>query len=176
MRHLLVGTVAVLLAACAGATTDKGPAVPAAAALLKDKDGREVGVARFAQVSGGVRITLQGRGLPPGDKGVHIHAVGMCQPPEFTSAGAHFNPEARKHGLQSPEGPHAGDLPNLRVGPNGEGAVEYVNPRVTLEPGKPNSLFQPAGTSVIVHAQGDDGMTDPTGNSGGRMACGVVTR
>ena len=175
MRRLVGLVLAVGLAGCAGTASDTGTG-PSATAVLKDKDGKEVGVARFAQTAAGVRVRVSVRGLPPGDKGVHIHAVGTCQPPEFTTAGAHFNPETRKHGLQSPDGPHAGDLPNLSVGAGGEGALEYVNPRVSLGAGTPGSLFPAGGTSVIVHAQADDGRTEPAGNSGGRIACGVITR
>jgi Cu-Zn family superoxide dismutase len=133
-------------------------------------------VARLSQTAGGVRVALASRGLPPGEKGVHIHAVGACQGPDFTTAGSHLNPDGKKHGLQSPEGPHAGDIPNLIVGAAGDGTLDYVNPRVTLEAGKPTSLLREGGTSLVVHAKADDGKTDPAGDSGPRIACGVIVR
>jgi Cu-Zn family superoxide dismutase len=176
VRRLLVVGMAVTLAGCAGMTAEKEPPAPLSAeATLKDKDGKQVGVATLIQQPDGVRIALTGYRLPPGDKGLHIHAVGVCQPPEFTSSGAHYNPSGKKHGLQSPEGPHAGDLPNLKVAANGEGGIDYVNKLVTLGPG-PSSLLGENGTAIIVHAGPDDMKTDPTGNSGGRIACGVIVK
>ena len=101
--------------------------------------------------------------------------MGKCEPPEFTTAGSHFNPEGKKHGLSNPEGPHAGDLPNLDVAADGTGQVHYLATKVTLNPG-PASLFDADGTAVVVHANADDHFTDPTGNSGGRIACGVIQK
>ena len=101
--------------------------------------------------------------------------MGSCQPPEFTSAGPHFNPTNKKHGTLNPEGPHAGDLPNLVVAPSGEGGVDVTAKAVTLGPG-PNSLLGPSGTSLVVHAAADDNVTDPAGDSGARIACGVIAK
>jgi Cu-Zn family superoxide dismutase len=162
-----------MLAGCATGMEDKAPL--SGEATLKDKDGKQVGQATLIQTPEGVRIAVSGFRLPPGVHGLHIHAVGVCQPPEFNSAGAHFNPAGKKHGLQSPDGPHAGDLPNLTANAIGEGGVDVVNKLVTLGPG-PNSLFGENGTTIIIHAGPDDMKTDPTGNSGGRIACGVVTK
>ena len=173
MRRLLVVGMAVTLAGCASMTAEQEPL--SAEATLKDKDGKQVGSATLIQQPDGVRIALTGYRLPPGEKGLHIHAVGVCQPPEFTSSGAHYNPAGKKHGMQSPEGPHAGDLPNLKVAANGEGGIDYVNKLVTLGPGR-NSLLGDNGTAIIVHAAADDMKTDPTGNSGGRIACGVIVK
>lgn len=176
MRRLLVVGMAVTLAGCAGMMAETEPPAPLSAeATLKDKDGKQVGVATLIQQGDGVRIALTGYRLPPGEKGVHIHAVGVCQPPEFNSAEAHFNPGGKKHGMGVPEGPHAGDLPNLKVAANGEGGIDYVNTLVTLRPG-PNSLLGDNGTAIIIHAAPDDMKTDPTGNSGGRIACGVIVK
>jgi Cu-Zn family superoxide dismutase len=168
-----VGAVALMLAGCATTSEDKGPL--SGEATIKDKDGKQVGQATLIQTPEGVRIAVSGFRLPPGVHGLHIHAVGVCQPPEFTSAGAHFNPAGKKHGLQATDGPHAGDLPNLTANNIGEGGVDVVNKHVTLGPGA-NSLLGENGTAIVIHAAADDNKTDPTGNSGGRIACGVITK
>jgi Cu-Zn family superoxide dismutase len=173
VRPLLLLAVAALLAGCASTAEDK--AWQSAEAILKDKDGKQVGSATFIQTPEGVRIALTGYRLPPGSHGVHIHAVGRCEPPEFTTAGAHFNPGNKQHGQANPAGPHAGDLPNLVVGASGEGGLDITTKAITLTPG-PNSVVGDKPTSLVVHANADDGKTDPTGNSGGRIACGVITK
>jgi Cu-Zn family superoxide dismutase len=150
------------------------PAVAQSAkAALKDTSGKDVGSAELTQTPAGVLIKLTVKGLPPGDHAFHIHAVGKCEPP-FDSAGAHFNPAGKKHGLMAADGPHAGDMPNLHIPASGELAVELLNTNVTLEKGKPNSVFDTDGSAVIVHAGVDDYKTDPTGNAGGRIGCGVI--
>jgi Cu-Zn family superoxide dismutase len=101
--------------------------------------------------------------------------VGKCDPPDFKSAGPHFNPDNKKHGSKNPDGPHAGDLPNFDVGPDGTAKVSVVAPNVTLGDG-PNSLFHPEGTALVIHEKADDYMTDPAGNAGARIACGVVQK
>jgi superoxide dismutase, Cu-Zn family len=161
-----------VLAGCAGLST--GPALEARAEL-REANGRAAGTARFEQVGDSVHIVLTLTGLPPGPHAVHIHAVGRCDPPDFGSAGAHFNPERRQHGLQNPEGPHAGDLPNVTVQPDGQGRLETVTARVTLGSG-PASLFDADGSALVVHAGPDDFKTDPAGQAGARIACGVITR
>jgi len=171
MRSLLLVAMALLLGACAGTMAEKEPL--SARATLKDKDGREVGVATLIQTDEGVRIAVTGYRLPPGTHGLHIHASGLCEPPEFTSAGGHFNPTGKQHGRLNPAGPHAGDLPNLVVAPSGEGGIAITTKAVTLGPG-PASLLEGKGTSIVIHAAADDEKTDPTGNSGARLACGVI--
>jgi Cu-Zn family superoxide dismutase len=146
-----------------------------ATAELRSADGRLVGTALITEVSGGVHIVLEVRGLPHGPKAVHLHEVGRCEPPRFTSAGEHFNPDGKQHGLQNPAGPHAGDLPNLTVGEDGTGRLETVNPRVSLRAG-PSSILDGAARALIVHASPDDHRTEPTGNSGARLACGVLVK
>lgn len=146
-----------------------------AKAELYNAQGEKVGVVTLMERSDGVAITLQGSKLPPGPHGFHIHAVGKCEPPGFTSAGGHFNPHAKKHGLKSPEGPHSGDLRNLEVRPDRTVTTIRIAPLVTLGSG-PNSLFHPDGTALVIHADPDDSVTDPTGNAGARIACGVISR
>ena len=148
---------------------------PQATADLKNANGEPVGTVAILEDDGGVRVFAVARGLPPGKHGIHIHAVGKCEPPDFASAGGHFNPMGKKHGLANPEGPHAGDLPNLDVGADGAGTVHYVLAGVTIGSG-PNSLLGGNGTSVVIHANPDDYGTDPAGNSGARIACGVIQK
>lgn len=145
-----------------------------AAAPLRDAEGKTLGVALFVQEAQGVRISVTVKGLSPGEHGIHIHAVGKCEPPDFLSAGPHFNPANKQHGLNNPEGPHAGDLPNIVVGEDGSAVYEYVTDRVALTPGG-NSLFDEDGSALVIHAGPDDQMTDPAGNSGARVLCGVIT-
>jgi Cu-Zn family superoxide dismutase len=147
----------------------------AAHARLLDASGKEVGTATFSPAEGGVKMAVSVKGLSPGKHGFHIHAVGRCDAPEFKGAGPHFNPGDRKHGHANPDGAHAGDLPNLDVGPDGTAKASLVAKGVTLGAGA-GSLFGKEGTSVVVHADPDDGKTDPSGNSGARIACGVVER
>lgn len=172
MRGLLLLGVAAMLAGCASTPADRGPL--SAEAILKDKDGKQVGSATFIETPEGVRIAVTGYRLPPGGHGLHIHEVGLCQPPEFTSAGAHFNPGGKQHGRTNPAGPHAGDLPNLVVKASGEGGLDITTKAITLGPGPNSVLAKP--TSLVLHANPDDDKTDPTGNSGGRIACGVITK
>jgi len=146
-----------------------------AKAELYSSQGEKVGNATLTEGPEGVKIALQVSRLTPGPHGFHIHAVGKCDPPGFTSAGAHFNPHGKKHGLKSPEGPHAGDLPNLVVGSDGTAKAEVAAAHVTLGPGK-HSLFHPDGTALIIHANPDDEKTDPAGNAGARIACGIITK
>ena len=171
MRLLSVFGAALMLTGCATMPAER----PQATAELKNAKGETVGVASFWEAAGGVRIAAQVRDMSPGRHGIHIHAVGKCDPPEFTTAGGHYNPEGKKHGLKSPTGPHAGDLPNLDVASDRTGRFEYVTMRVTLGPG-PTSLFDADGSALVIHANPDDETTDPTGNSGGRIACGVLTK
>jgi superoxide dismutase, Cu-Zn family len=152
-------------------------ALPAAAqtarATLKDANGKDVGSATLTQTPGGVLIAVSVKGLPAGEHAFHMHAVGKCEPP-FTSAGGHFNPGNKKHGLMAAEGHHAGDMPNLHIPSSGELAVEVLNSAITLEKDKPNTVFDADGSALVIHANRDDYKTDPTGEAGGRITCGVV--
>jgi len=148
-------------------------AAESAKAALKTADGKDAGMATLTQTPSGVLIALSVKGLPAGEHAFHVHAVGKCEPP-FTSAGGHFNPAGRKHGMMAADGHHAGDMPNLHIPASGELAVEVQNAAITLEKGKPNSAFGPNGTALVIHAGKDDYKTDPTGDAGGRIACGVI--
>lgn len=148
------------------------PSAPSARAEMRDSSGQLVGSAVFEQTPHGVLLSLQLSALPPGAHGLHIHSVGVCEPP-FASAGDHFAAAGRLHGFRSPAGPHAGDATNLDVNQGGSARADFMFPDVTLSPG-PNSLFDADGSSLVVHANADDYTTDPSGNSGARIACGVI--
>ncbi len=150
-------------------------AAPAVTADLKDAAGKEVGTATFAAGKGGVTVDVKAWGLTPGPHGFHVHAVGSCEGPDFKTAGGHFNPAGKHHGLDNPQGHHGGDMPNLVAGPDGKGHAAATLAGVTLGQGDA-SLFHAGGTSVVIHADADDGKSDPAGNSGARIACGVIHR
>jgi len=171
MKKILLASVCSLL--LAGLALGKSAAT--AKADLADGKGASVGTAKFKETSSGVSLALEVTNLPPGVHGFHIHAVGKCEPPDFKSAGGHFNPEGKKHGWENPEGHHAGDLHNLTIDAKGKAKVKVVVTGVTLADG-PNSLFQPQGTALVIHAAPDDNKTDPAGNAGARIACGVISK
>lgn len=139
-----------------------------AAATLHTVDGTEAGRVRAVEVSDGLRITIDAHGLPPGTHGAHVHTVGHCDAPDFATAGGHWNPMGRKHGSMNPQGPHEGDLPNLVIGTDGRGAIGVTVPGATMA-----GLLDSDGSAIVIHAGRDDLMTDPSGNSGARIACGV---
>ena len=142
---------------------------------LRDKNDNIVATADFRELEEGILITLRTKDMSPGIHAVHIHAVGKCEPPEFAAAGGHFNPGNKKHGLKNSDGPHAGDLPNLYVTKSGSGRFQTVNDRITLTSGV-NTIFDSDGSALIIHAAGDDNVTDPSGSSGDRIACGVIVK
>lgn len=142
---------------------------------LKDAKGQSVGTATLESRGDGVSITLDLMGLPPGEHVAHFHQVAKCEAPDFKSAGPHFNPENKKHGLENPEGPHAGDLPNFTVGADGKVKTTLTSKEVSLGDGS-HSLFANGGTALVIHAKADDMKTDPAGNAGDRIACGLITK
>ena len=164
-----------LAAPTAGALALASPAqaVDAASAVLRDATGKEVGKATLTVNPSGVLVSLDLRAVPPGEHAFHIHALGQCEPPYFKSAGPHFNPDQSKHGYLNPEGPHAGDMPNLHVPADGKLHVEILVPNVTLSGEAP--LLDADGSALVIHAGTDDYKTEPAGNSGDRIACGVIT-
>lgn len=162
--------LALLLAGCASV----GPIADTRTVTLRDGAGRTVGTALLAPASGGVQVVVSVNGLPPGVHGVHVHERGRCEGPDFTTAGGHFNPASRQHGLENPAGPHAGDLPNLTVDADGRGALTGLARGAAITGTAASSLLRPGGTALVVHAAADDQATDPSGNSGARIACGVI--
>lgn len=141
---------------------------------LKNGEDKKVGTAELKQEAEGVVIKLEASDLPPGTHGFHIHEAGKCEAPTFESAGGHFNPTNANHGFDDEKGPHAGDLPNLEVGEDGTVDIEVVAENVTLLADEPNSLLGPEGTALVIHAEADDGKSQPAGNAGDRIVCGVI--
>lgn len=144
------------------------------ATSIVNSDGNEIGTAELTETKKGVKIRLTLRGVEPGEKAVHFHETAKCDPPKFTTAGAHFNPSKKEHGFDNPKGYHAGDLPNLVISKNGAVDFEIITSNVTLEKGKKNSLLDEDGSALVIHAGPDDYVTDPSGNSGDRIACGII--
>jgi Cu-Zn family superoxide dismutase len=145
---------------------------PPASATLTSAAGVVMGTATLTPAGDGMRLVVDASGAPPGVHGIHIHTVGRCEGPDFTSAGPHWNPTAMKHGTNAPGGPHMGDLPNITIGADGSG---HLDTRVKgMLSGGATPLLDADGAAVVLHASADDYMTDPSGNSGGRIACGVI--
>ena len=169
---LAVASLFLLLFAAAWAKSSK---TPSKAVNLQNAQGKSIGTATLQQSAVGVAIKLNVHDLPPGDHGIHVHQVAKCEGPDFKSAGPHFNPDGKKHGLDSPDGPHAGDAPNFIVDANGKSKATVLAKGVTMGD-DPHSVFTGGGTALVIHAKADDGKTDPSGNSGDRIACGVITK
>jgi Cu-Zn family superoxide dismutase len=150
-------------------------ATKSAHADIVNAQGAAVGHAEFSEADDGVKISVTISQLPPGEHGIHIHNVGKCDGPAFTTAGGHFNPTSAHHGTHNAQDPHPhlGDLPNLEVSENGTGQLTFTAAGATISDG-PNSLFHEGGTALVIHAKADDLTNDPSGNSGDRIACGVI--
>jgi Cu-Zn family superoxide dismutase len=149
-------------------------AAHAAGAEIKDAGANVVATAELQPTGAGVWIKLQATVLPAGVHGFHIHETGECSPPDFTSAGDHFDPADTEHGFLAEMGPHAGDMPNIHVPESGELTVEIINPMVVLEPGHPRTLFDADGSALVIHDGPDDFSSQPAGDAGSRIACGVI--
>jgi Cu-Zn family superoxide dismutase len=176
MHKIMIATMLVggLAVAAGSAFAQSGTTPPqGASAEIRNAQGRVVGQMRASQQSGGLHVRITASGLPAGTYGAHLHSVGRCDPPDFASAAGHWNPTAHEHGSLNPRGPHTGDLPNLTVGANGAGALDFDIAGATLRGGS-TPLLDADGAAIVIHAQADDYRTDPSGNSGARMACGVV--
>lgn len=164
MRTLASLISLAALSACAAIEPTGGAPMP-----LVNSAGQSVGTVRAWQTAGGISFRISASGLPHGLHGVHVHAVGRCDPPDFKSAGGHWNPAGKQHGMNNPAGPHAGDLPNVEVAANGVLTATLTLPNASMA-----TLLDADGAALVVHAASDDYKTDPSGNSGARIACAVI--
>jgi Cu-Zn family superoxide dismutase len=176
--YLLIFVAAIVALALNGFAQDaKSKPVKKQTVELKDAKGNSVGTATIKASGKGVKVNLDLRDLSPGEHAAHFHQNAKCDPPDFKSAGPHFNPAQKEHGLQNPKGPHNGDMPNFVVTSNGTAQATVKDPDVVLGTGsEPNSLFANGGTALMIHAKADDMKTDPAGNAGDRIACGVIVK
>lgn len=171
---LVAGALAFTAVGALAAPAVAGGGARHAGAPIVDATGAAVGFAQLTEGGAGrTHVNVHVKGLAPGEHGVHIHAVGACDGPGFTTAGGHFNPSGHEHGLENPAGHHAGDLPNLVVNRAGVGRLTTVTDAVTITSG-PRSTFDADGSAIVVHAGPDDHVSNPAGNSGARVACGVL--
>lgn len=164
---------ATVVGACAAPVARQPSAASGVAAEIRDSGGRVVARARVAELGDSLQVRVQAVGLVAGSYAAHVHATGRCDMPAFESAGPHWNPTNRRHGRDNPAGQHLGDLPNLVVGTNGGGELDFTIPRAALRSGQIRML-DADGAALVIHASPDDYRTDPSGSSGGRIACGVL--
>lgn len=177
MKKWMITCVLLLVSGCSQQTEMmpvSGVIEHSLATTIVNSAGKVIGSAELTETATGVRVRLLLKDLEPGEKAIHFHEVGLCEKPKFTTAGGHVNPSKKQHGFDNPKGYHAGDLPNLHVNKDGQVDLEITTPLVTLQKGKANSLLDEDGSAIIIHEKADDYETDPSGNSGDRIACGVI--
>lgn len=189
IRHFLAATAlgsAMILAGCnSGADNDAPAPAPEtveteagagelpmmARAMLKTADGKDAGMVSATEREDGIQIEVSATGMPAGEHGIHVHMTGTCEGPKFESAGGHWNPTGAKHGLSNPQGQHHGDMPNLVVASDGSAKMDYA-----IRGARLTEMLDADGAALVIHAKADDQMTDPSGNSGDRLACGAFSR
>jgi Cu-Zn family superoxide dismutase len=178
-NRLLKSKIVCVIALCTACSAAQRMTntVASGTAVIYNLNGAPIGTAQLSQnVNGVVSVEIASLALPAGTHGIHFHQVGKCEggATAFSTAGGHFNPLGKEHGLENPKGPHAGDAPNIVIPASGVGRVSFTTDRVSLTPGA-SSLFDGDGSAIVVHAGADDQVSQPAGNSGGRIACGVIT-
>jgi superoxide dismutase, Cu-Zn family len=172
IRTLTIAAAALAASACMSSGEPRSStSMNGANSSLAAADGSVRGTARLREGPDGVAVHVEAEGLAPGTHGIHVHTTGRCDAPDFASAGPHWNPTARQHGRQNPQGAHHGDLPNISIGSDGRGTLDFTLPEARFV-----ELFDADGAALVVHANADDERSDPSGNSGGRIACGVIAR
>lgn len=182
-KIILILTMVGLVAGCSSKEKTEGTLKAVngqkkitATANFINSEGKDIGTANLTEEENGVKISLKLHDLKSGEQAIHIHEVGVCEKPTFESAGAHFNPTHKQHGYQNPKGFHLGDLPNLQVDQDGTVDVSFTTKAFSLKTGVANSLFDTNGSAFVIHEKADDYKTDPSGNSGTRIACGVIQK